>query len=204
MIKIAQFTNDIPAEEFSKASGSTSTYLGEGRHKVKIVEVGEPTPNRFDGSWVDVPVDVTDAAGKLGKMYLSIPTKSLQYQETKGPSLRRANELLDFCRSAWGDTEFPKDVHVYLRKHFAEPSKLIGTSLEVEVGCPFGKFIARKVGGVVRLFKGDVQLDEGDFSSFDAAEAHAVSKKLPYVRGPRIVKCVGIGGTKAREADIPL
>lgn len=200
MIKIAQFENDIPAEDFKQNQGSE--YLQEGRHSVKVIEVGEPKPNDYDQSWVDLPVTFANPAGKIGMFYLSIPTKTLQYQTTKGPSLYRATELLDFCKSAWGDSEFPREVHVYLRKKFGDPDKLKGTKVEVEVGCPFGKYIARRVGGTIKLFKGDVQLDEGEFATFDAAEAHAKLKGLKFVKGPRIIKFVG--SNKLTKDDVPL
>ncbi len=206
LIKIAQFDNDVSADDLATTKQS-SIYLPPGRHSVIILEVSDPAPNQYDASWVDISLTLADAAGRICMAYLSIPTKTLMYQTSKGPSPYRARELLSFCRSVWGDEEFPREVHVFLRKRFGDPSKLKHLATEVEVGYPLNKHYAKKVGGVIKLFKNDNQLDEGDFATFDAAEAHAKQKGLPYVKGPRVTNFVGVGKalkTKTSENDIPL
>jgi hypothetical protein len=135
-------------EDIEKAEkgGGGSKFMEQGVHSVKIVEAGfhankesKQTSCKSDASWHNVKVVMENSAGQQYTHYVQIPTSKLTFtiNTAKGPkeSAFMFVKFKQFC-AALGESVSADAALVLkvLKKLFADPSKMIGKTLEIDLG----------------------------------------------------------------------
>lgn len=191
---------EIPRFNFANSSIKTAAELDTadkgkgvdkffkpGKYDVKIESVEVVGACKNDPTWCDVKVQYRGTGEKTIRDFLMVPTSDIKYG-SKGV-LMPFRRLQAFAGALGHDLQ-PENVGDVLKALFANPTKLIGHTVAIEVGYRKGyiHYTGKNEAGekkyVIMTAEGSVLRDPAtlqtvEFADFDAAKAYAVENKLP-------------------------
>jgi hypothetical protein len=125
-------TSPAPQTDFNKAKAESKVF-SPGLHEVKITEVTNHGPSKQDPSWLYLTLKSVDVSGiKKLPLSLMVPTQSLVCaKDDKGINEAK---LRSFLRALGLSVETPAEFLRAIKNTFEAESKLVGKTLQVQLG----------------------------------------------------------------------
>lgn len=178
MSKFSKFRNDLSKEVVNETKGennkSQSKVFVPGVYDVKIVNVEDSGPNKFDEAWLTYAVTFEGVGGKTIREWINVPTEDTESESLDGRYPNSTfKRLIRFLDALGLDTTQPTSD--LLTAAFENTASLVGANVKIDVGYrgPHAEY-DKSAGGYKLLNKDNQPMSEDVFETRDALVAYTI------------------------------